>query len=256
MKRSWKRTRIWRRLVSGLLTAVMLVTMLPTAAYAALLDNTPDQNRQILEELTAFWGDEKTAQEAMELLRQYGLIDEEGNILTDWSGKISIQEESRPLTIGQARAMSEGDVTVNGRACGLAELNAVLDGMERLGLLVDDVPVAHWQLQVNGQSVAPAELSAALEGWTALRKSLRKSRRKPLRRFLRKRPIQPRIPTIPPLPIPARKPDRPSSRSSPKSRKRPRALGPAARSRRAASLRPLAASSASARPRSLPPPRW
>lgn len=167
MKRSWKRTRIWRRLVSGLLTAVMLVTMLPTAAYAALLDNTPDQNRQILEELTAFWGDEKTAQEAMELLRQYGLIDEEGNILTDWSGKISIQEESRPLTIGQARAMSEGDVTVNGRACGLAELNAVLDGMERLGLLVDDVPVAHWQLQVNGQSVAPAELSAALEGWTA-----------------------------------------------------------------------------------------
>ena len=72
MKRSWKRTRIWRRLVSGLLTAVMLVTMLPTAAYAALLDNTPDQNRQILEELTAFWGDEKTAQEAMELLRQYG----------------------------------------------------------------------------------------------------------------------------------------------------------------------------------------
>ena len=71
MKRSWKRTRIWRRLVSGLLTAVMLVTMLPTAAYAALLDNTPDQNRQILEELTAFWGDEKTAQEAMELLRQY-----------------------------------------------------------------------------------------------------------------------------------------------------------------------------------------
>ena len=137
MKRSWKRTRIWRRLVSGLLTAVMLVTMLPTEAYAALLDNTPDQNRQILEELTAFWGDEKTAQEAMELLRQYGLIDEEGNILTDWSGKISIQEESRPLTIGQARAMSEGDVTVNGRACGLAELNAVLDGMERLGLLVE-----------------------------------------------------------------------------------------------------------------------
>ena len=69
----------WKRWIAGLLTAVMLVTMLPTAAYAALLDNTPDQNRQILEELTAFWGDEKTAQEAMELLRQYGLIDEEGN---------------------------------------------------------------------------------------------------------------------------------------------------------------------------------
>lgn len=157
----------WKRWIAGLLTVVMLVTMLPTAAYAALWDNTPDWNKEILQELTAFWGDEKTAQEAMELLRQYGLMDEDGNILTDWSGKITIQEDSRPLTIGEARALSGGDVTVNSHPCDLAELKAALDRLETLGLLAEDVPVTDWQLQVDGQDVAPAELAAALESWQA-----------------------------------------------------------------------------------------
>lgn len=157
----------WKRWIAGLLTAVMLVTMLPTAAYAALWDNTPDRNKEILRELTAFWGDEKTAKEAMELLRQYGLIDEGGNVLTDWSGEITIQEESRPLTIVEARTLSGGDVTVNSRPCAVSELKAALDGLETLGLLADNTPVADWQLQVDGQDVAPAALEAALDSWQA-----------------------------------------------------------------------------------------
>ncbi len=36
--------------------------------------------------------------------------------------------------------MTEGDVTVNGSACVLSELKAMLDRMEQLGLLVDNVP--------------------------------------------------------------------------------------------------------------------
>ena len=67
-----------KRLLAGVLTAVILVTTLPPPALAALADNTPDQNAEILQELTAFWGDEKTAQEAMELLRQ-NLSDLTGN---------------------------------------------------------------------------------------------------------------------------------------------------------------------------------
>lgn len=121
-----------------------------------------DQNKEILRELTAFWGDEKTAKEAMELLRQYGLIDEDGNVLTDWSGEITIQEESRPLTIAEARALSGGDVTVNSRPCAVSELKAALDGLETLGLLADNTPVTNWQLQVDGQDVAPAALEAVL----------------------------------------------------------------------------------------------
>lgn len=152
----------WKRWLAGVMTAVMLMGTLPTAAYAALWDNTPDQNKEILRELTAFWGDEKTAKEAMELLRQYGLIDEDGNVLTDWSGEITIQEESRPLTIAEARALSGGDVTVNSRPCAVNELKAALDSLETLGLLTDNVPAEDWQLQVDGQSAAPAALEAAL----------------------------------------------------------------------------------------------
>ena len=157
------KNQIWKRLLAMVLVVVMSVTLLPTAAYAALLDNTPDQNEKILRELTEFWGDEKTAEEAIKLLRQYGLIDKEGNVLTDWSGTITIEEESRPLTIGDARTMTEGDVTVNGSACVLSELKAMLDRMEQLGLLVDNVPAADWQLQVDGQTVPPIALSAALD---------------------------------------------------------------------------------------------
>lgn len=152
----------WKQWLAGLMTAAMLTSTLPTAAYAALWDNTPDQNQAILESLTEFWGDEKTAAEAMELLRTYGLLDEEGNLLTGWSETLTIREKERTLTIAEARNMSEGDVTVNGRACEITELKAVLGTMESLGLLAGDVPAAEWQLQVDGQPVAPAELAGAL----------------------------------------------------------------------------------------------
>ncbi len=165
MRRSLKVNGFWRRLTSGIMTVVMLVTILPTAAYAALWDNTPNQNQEILERLTEFWGDDKTAQEAMELLRQYGLIDGDGNVLTDWSGEIAIQEESRPLTLAEAREMKEGSVTVNGRTCDLSELNESLDALEALGLFDGTAVVADWQLQVDGQTVAPSGLETALESW-------------------------------------------------------------------------------------------
>lgn len=167
MKGSIKSSRFWRRLLSGVMTIVMLATILPTAAFAALWDNTPSQNEAILKQLKAFWGDEKTAQEAMELLRQYGLIDEDGNVLTDWSGAITIQGEGRPLTIGEARALSGGEVTVNGHPCSVTEPKEALDRLEALGLLVDNVPVADWRLQVDGQSVSPAQLAEVLDSWTA-----------------------------------------------------------------------------------------
>ena len=159
--------QIWKRLTAMTLAVVMTVMLLPTAAYAALWDNTPGQNQEILRELTEFWGDEKTAEEAVKLLRQYGLIDKEGNVLTNWSGTITIQEESRPLTIGEAWELAGGDVTVNGRACTVERLKEALDNLASLGLLADNTPVAGWQLQVDGQAVAPAELSAVLDGWTA-----------------------------------------------------------------------------------------
>lgn len=154
--------RVWRRLVSGMLTVVMLAALLPDAALAALVDNTPDRNAAILAELTEFWGDEKTAREAMELLLKYGLIDEEGNVLTDWNGTITIREEAVPLTFEEAMELSKGTVTVNGRACDASELRRILLGMEALGLYADGVPAADWELAVKGLPVSPAGLEDAL----------------------------------------------------------------------------------------------
>lgn len=191
----------WKRWLAGLLTAVMLVSTLPTAAYAALWDNTPDQNKEILQRLTEFWGDEKTAKEAMELLRQYGLTDEDGNVLTDWSGEITIQEESRPLTIAEARALSGGDVTVNSRPCAVNELKAALDGLEKLGLLADNTPAADWQLQVDGQDVAPAELEVALDSWQAP--------------VVPETPEEPEVPAEPEIPEEPEQPQEPETQETP-----------------------------------------
>ena len=148
----------WKRLIASMLTVVMLVSVLPPTALAALVDNTPDQNEVILQELTAFWGDEKTAQEAMELLRRYNLIDEDGSILTDWSGTITIEEEARALTFSDAMDLTSGTVTVNGRACDAAELNAILRQMEAMGLLADGQIVADWQIEVTDEAETADEL--------------------------------------------------------------------------------------------------
>lgn len=157
----------WKRWIAGLLTAVMLVTMLPTVAYAALWENSSSHNREILAALEELCGSEDEARYYYDLLDEYGLLDEDGDLFTNWSGVITIQEESTPLTISGVRAMTGGTVTVNGRACSVESLNAALDQMEALGLLVDNAPVTDWQLQVDGQSVAPAELKAVLDNWTA-----------------------------------------------------------------------------------------
>ncbi len=100
-----------KRLLSILLCVTMVLNTLPGAVFASLLENTSDKNTQILQELTEFWGDEKTAQEAMELLHRYSLIDEDGNILTDWSGSISILEEegSRESNLSELLTMIEDE---------------------------------------------------------------------------------------------------------------------------------------------------
>lgn len=157
----------WKRWIAGLLTAVMLVTMLPTTAFAALWENSASHNREILAALEELCGSEDEARYYYDLLDEYGLLEEDGDLFTNWSGIITIQEDSTPLTISEVRAMTEGNVTVNGRACSVASLNAALDQMEALGLLAGNAPVPDWQLQVDGQSVAPAGLEAALDSWTA-----------------------------------------------------------------------------------------
>lgn len=156
--------RIWKRLTAGILAMVLLLAMMPVQALAALTDNSSDRNAAILSDLTAFLGDDKTARQAVELLRQYGLIDKSGNVLTDWSGAITIEESPRALTFDEAKALTGGTVTVNGRACDAAALRDALGKLDALGLFIGGAPAADWQLAVDGVPTALAGLPAAPAG--------------------------------------------------------------------------------------------
>ena len=98
---------IWKRMLACVLALVLLVGAVPIQTLAGLKENSRDKNEEILAELTEFWGDEKTAWEAMDLLLKYGLIDEDGNVLTDWSGDIYIQDEA-----GSSRATNVTELLV------------------------------------------------------------------------------------------------------------------------------------------------
>ena len=98
---------IWKRMLACVLALVLLVGAVPIQTLAGLKENSRDKNEEILAELTEFWGDEKTAREAMDLLLKYGLIDEDGNVLTDWSGDIYIQDEA-----GSSRATNVTELLV------------------------------------------------------------------------------------------------------------------------------------------------
>ena len=56
----------------------MFATVLPTAAFASLLDNGPAVNAEILAQLEALVGSPEEAQRYYALLQQCGLLDEDG----------------------------------------------------------------------------------------------------------------------------------------------------------------------------------
>ena len=77
--RNWK-----KRFLALALSAVMTMGLLPGTAYAAvgeLLNNSPRQNESLLEQLEHFTGE--SYEETYALLDSLGLLDEEGNLITD-----------------------------------------------------------------------------------------------------------------------------------------------------------------------------
>ncbi len=74
----------WKRWLAGVMTAVMLIAALPTAAYAAvgdLLDMSSVQRTALLEALEDAYGED--AEAYLAILEQYGLVDEDGSFVTD-----------------------------------------------------------------------------------------------------------------------------------------------------------------------------
>ena len=73
-----------RRLTAVLLSLCMMLALLPAPAYAAvreLVGNPAEENQALLEELEALTGQDGEA--VLELLEAYGLLDKDGNLITD-----------------------------------------------------------------------------------------------------------------------------------------------------------------------------
>ena len=121
----------WKRWIAGLLTAVMLVTMLPTVAYAAvgdLLDMSGVQRTALLAALEEVYGDD--AEAYLAILKQYGLIDEDGNIVTDEK----IIMDGQAYTLDEIEAILDDPATdltkvveVDGDYLTLADLKTVVE---------------------------------------------------------------------------------------------------------------------------------
>ncbi len=119
-----------RKFVSMLLSVLLCVQMLPTAALAALTDNSPEYNRDILSALEKIVGSEDEAGRYYAVLEQYGLLDEDGSMSEDWD----IWLDGKQVTLSEIEALLDEpdcDLTkqllVDGSAITLGDLKTMLE---------------------------------------------------------------------------------------------------------------------------------
>ena len=119
-----------RKLLSLLLVVCMVLSLLPATAYAAvgdLLGNSPEENQALLAELENLTGQDGAAVRA--LLEQYGLLDEDGNLVTDQA----IVLDGVEYTLEEIEAMLEAPdtdlsrkATVDGVPISLGDLQTII----------------------------------------------------------------------------------------------------------------------------------
>lgn len=118
-----------KRIVAVFLTAIMLFTALPSGALAALVDNDPAYNREILNALTDMAGSEKEAEVYYDVMQQYGLLDEDGNAVENWT----ITMDGKDITLDELREVLAGDydpekyLCVDGTFVTLADVKTMLE---------------------------------------------------------------------------------------------------------------------------------
>ena len=129
----------WKRWLAGLMTAVMLMGTLPTAAYASvgdLLNMSAVQRTALLSALEEVYGDD--AEAYLAILEQYGLIDENGNFVTDekivMDGQAYTLDEIEAILDDPATDLSKV-VEVDGTYLTLADLKTVVEIEQYLAYL-------------------------------------------------------------------------------------------------------------------------
>ncbi len=130
--------KLTTRLISIVLALVFCVQMLPLPAMAALLDNDPAYNQEILNALTEIVGSEDEAERYYALLDHYGLLDEDGNLSESWEiwmdGKQVTLEEIREALAAPGCDLDKY-VLVDGQPITLGNIKTILEIEEYLAYL-------------------------------------------------------------------------------------------------------------------------
>ena len=130
-----------KRILSILLVCCMVLTMLPTAAFAAVSDslgNTPEENQAILEQLSALTGG--SSDQVLSMLNALGLLDEDGNFKVDQT----ITLDGRVLTLAAVMELLGDPATdltriadVDGTPVALGDLKTMIQIEQELQRIKD-----------------------------------------------------------------------------------------------------------------------
>ena len=171
-----------KRILSILLVCCMVLTMLPTAAFAALSDslgNTPEENQAILEQLSALTGG--SSDQVLSMLNALGLLDEDGNFKVDQT----ITLDGRVLTLAAVMELLENPATdltriadVDGTPVALGDLKTMIQieqelqrikdtyfsGREFAGEALENLNSLMEQLELQGISLRYSAFATKPEG--------------------------------------------------------------------------------------------
>ena len=147
-----------KRILSILLLCCMVLTMLPTAAFAAVSDslgNTPKENQAILEQLSALTGG--SSDQVLSMLNALGLLDEDGNFKVDQT----ITLDGRVLTLAAVMELLENPATdltriadVDGTPVALGDLKTMIQIEQELQRIKDTyAPFYLTEYKFNGKSL-------------------------------------------------------------------------------------------------------
>ena len=130
-----------KRILSILLVCCMVLTMLPTSAFAAVSDslgNTPEENQAILEQLSTLTGG--SSDQALSMLNALGLLDEDGNFKVDQT----ITLDGQVLTLAAVMELLENPATdltriadVDGTPVALGDLKTMIQIEQELQRIKD-----------------------------------------------------------------------------------------------------------------------
>lgn len=183
-----------KRILSILLLCCMVLTMLPTTAFAAVSDslgNTPKENQAILEQLSALTGG--SSDQVLSMLNALGLLDEDGNFKVDQT----ITLDGRVLTLAAVMELLENPATdltriadVDGTPVALGDLKTMIqieqelqrikdtyfsgreftgEALENLNSLMEQLELQGISLQYSAPATAPVGVETVdISGMTSL----------------------------------------------------------------------------------------